>query len=182
MTDAKREAVLLAFAAQLKSHGSWCGETHWQKSIYFLQEFADVPLGLEYVLYKHGPYSFDLNDQLTAMRANGLVELKVEPPYGPHLLPSDRASELVARFPRTRGIYAKRMEFLATRLGDKKVGQLERLATALYAEKRWTEKDSVWLAKKIHELKPHVSVAHALEALADVESFRSEWVSEQSDK
>ena len=40
----------------------------FQKAVYFLQEIFDVPTGIEYILYKHGPYSFDLTADLTALR------------------------------------------------------------------------------------------------------------------
>ena len=83
MERLKRSALVIALIEQLRNKGSWCGETHIQKTIYFLQELLRVPLGFEFILYKHGPYSFDLSDELTAMRADELVELKLQQPYGP---------------------------------------------------------------------------------------------------
>ena len=69
MERLQRAAVLLSLIEQLKDRGSWCGDTHIQKTTYFLQELLKVPLGFEFILYKHGPYSFDLEDEITALRA-----------------------------------------------------------------------------------------------------------------
>jgi uncharacterized protein YwgA len=132
MKESQREALLLDFISRLKKQGSWCGETHIQKSTYFLQEFTKVPLGLNYIFYKHGPFSFELNDQLTALRGNGLVELRSHPPYGPHLHASDEASEYISRFPNTLHRYQSAIEFVVRKLASKNVSELERLSTALY--------------------------------------------------
>lgn len=82
-----REAVLLSLVEKLRQAGSWCGETHVQKATYFLQEVAGVPLGFPFILYKHGPFSFDLRDELTAMRADGFLTLEPRDPYGASLGP-----------------------------------------------------------------------------------------------
>jgi len=73
MNRLKRDVVILSLIENLKKKGSWCGETHIQKATYFLQELFDFPLGFEFILYKHGPFSFDLSDKLTAMRADMLL-------------------------------------------------------------------------------------------------------------
>ena len=41
-----RSAILLTLVEELHAHGSWCGETHVQKCVYFAQELFKVPLGL----------------------------------------------------------------------------------------------------------------------------------------
>lgn len=175
MIDAKWEAVLLDFAKRLESRGSWCGETHWQKSVYFLQELAETPLGFDFLFYKHGPYSFDLSDAITAMRGNELVELKLEPGFGPHVVPTERSSRQIALFPKTCGKYRKAMDFVAERLATKNVAQLERLSTALYVQKKWHGKDEEWQSKKVNDLKPHVSISDARDALQEVASFKEAW-------
>src|SRR5712692_9118533 len=106
MRRLQRIVILADLASRLGKYGSWCGETHLQKATYFLQELGKVPLGYSFVLYKHGPFSFDLRDELTAMRADGLLELRPQPPYGPSLVPTERASEFARRFPKTLGKYS----------------------------------------------------------------------------
>jgi len=84
MEGARRQAVVLSLIEKMYSNGSWCGETHIQKSIYFLQEMLGVPTDFDYILYKHVPFSFGLSDLLLAQRANLFVKLHNLPsPYAP---------------------------------------------------------------------------------------------------
>ena len=85
MMDLKRSALVVALVNRLSQRGSWCGETHIQKTTYFLQGLLNVPTGFEFILYKHGPFSFDLRDELARLRAYGYLDLSPEPPYGPSL-------------------------------------------------------------------------------------------------
>ena len=64
MTRLQRVAVLTKLTEKLHESGSWCGETHLQKAAYFLQELFNVLLVYEFILYKHGPFSFALRDEL----------------------------------------------------------------------------------------------------------------------
>ena len=45
MNRLQRAAILLTLLDALRQRGSWCGETHLQKSVYFLEEMCGVPLG-----------------------------------------------------------------------------------------------------------------------------------------
>ena len=98
----RRAAILTELMDQLRANGSWCGETHVQKATYFLQEVLGVPTGFEYILYKHGPYSFDLTADLTALRADFLMEFNHRSPgYGPGLVPTPTTRSFASRYPRT---------------------------------------------------------------------------------
>ena len=66
MNEMEKNVVLLSFIDFMRAKGSWCGETHVQKGTYFFQELMGVPLGFHFILYKHGPFSFDLRNQITA--------------------------------------------------------------------------------------------------------------------
>ncbi len=75
--DRLRNAALLTRLIEgLCSNGDWYGETHVQKTTFFVQELMGVPLGFRFILYKHGPFSFGLRDELTALRADGMLELE----------------------------------------------------------------------------------------------------------
>jgi len=173
MNDMQRAAVLTELADQLRKQGSWCGETHLQKATYFLQTLLEVPLGLEFVFYKHGPYSFDLTGELTALRAYGLLELRAQPaPYGPSLLTTERSLGFRQRYPVTLRKHGCAVAFVAQALGNKKVSELERLATALYVTREGVAGSSVQKrAERLHELKPHVSVDLALQAVREADQL-----------
>lgn len=167
MKRLQKAAVIIALADELRERKNWCGETHLQKTVYFLQELAQVPLGFDFILYKHGPFSFDLRDELTAMRADGLLALKANQyPYGPSLITTEGSARLKARFPETIDKYKAKINFIADQVGDKGVSELESLATALYvkineANHKLSEKE---ISVKIIQIKPHINNEDAFEA------------------
>jgi uncharacterized protein YwgA len=176
MNRLQRAAVLTQLAQELAGQGSWCGETHLQKATYFLQHLLQVPLNFKFTLYKFGPYSFDLDEELTALRADELLELKVRhPSYGPSLLPTETSSSLRERHPATLGKYAPFVAFVATKLSGKGVTELERVATALYVTLESGEKKLVSArANRIRELKPHVPLEAAKAAVEELDTIADE--------
>ncbi len=172
-----RASIIAALADELRSKGSWCGETHLQKATYLLQEAMDVQLGFDYILYKRGPFSFDLRDELTAMRADGLLRLRPnQQPYGPSLDATDLSKALRCRL--EHGLQ-QAISFIAQRLGARGASELERISTAYYVMHRDLPGASADdQAHRITELKPHVALnqAHAaLEWVKDTEqAARSE--------
>jgi hypothetical protein len=175
MTEAQKDVVLLSFIECLKEKGSWCGETHIQKGTYVFQELLGVPLGFDFILYKHGPYSFDLKDELTSHMADGLLVLKPRPPYGPSILPGENSQNLLERFPRARQQFRRQAEFVATHLAQRDVSDLERLATALFVTRKELPGGSVdERATRVHELKPHVPLDLAHDAVIEVDHLIAE--------
>ncbi|MDD3927653.1 MAG: hypothetical protein PHT33_13435, partial [bacterium] len=142
MEQMPRYAVIADLIRRLYDYGSWCGETHIQKTMCFLQELLDVPTGFEFILYKHGPFSFDLRDELSAMHAYQMVEFAPQPlPYGPRWHVTESGDGLQGNFPVTLGKYETQLRFVVAKLGDKRVGELEKLATALYVTKRYSKEN-----------------------------------------
>lgn len=174
MNPTQRQALLLELIDQLHQHDSWCGETHIQKSTFFLQEMLGVPLDFNFIFYSYGPYSFDLNDAITALRCDRLITVKPRDPYGANLLPSEQARGFLDRFPKTRKKFENPMRYVAKQLGGKKVVDLERLATALFVLIKDSDKPSEKQAAEIHRLKPHVSLEQARLALASVHKMRTD--------
>src|SRR5215813_7414948 len=70
----RRAAILVEMIKALHRAQSWCGETHIQKATYLLQSAGDVDMSYEFVLYKHGPYSFDLATDIASLRSANVVE------------------------------------------------------------------------------------------------------------
>ena len=101
MDRVQQAAILTKLVASLRSQGSWYGETHIQKAVFFLQELTKVPFEFRFVLYEVGPVSFKLRDELAAMRTDYLLELEVFESYGPKYHPTRRAIRLQGKFPKT---------------------------------------------------------------------------------
>lgn len=163
MNRLQRVAILTSLADKLRERGSWCGETHLQKATYFLQELLDVPLEFEFILYKHGPFSFDLRDELAAMCADALLKLKPHaPPYGPTIVTTADGKVIQERFPKTLNRHQTSIDFVAQKLGDRGVSALEGLATALYvAREAGTDAAVAERVKMLNALKPHIPAEQA---------------------
>ena len=174
MKEAQNRAILVTLIKSLRSKGSWCGETHIQKAAFFLQQLTGVPIDFDFILYKHGPFSFDLRDELNVMRAYGFLDLEANYPYGPKVVDTDSGNSFSRRFPKTIDRYKKQIDFIANKLGDKGVVDLERLVTAFFVTLENREKDKDGRAKAIVELKPHITPDAARQAVHDVDAFISQ--------
>jgi uncharacterized protein YwgA len=174
MKQIQRDGLLFELIDELTDYGSWCGETHIQKATYFLEAMMGIPLGFPYVLYKHGPFSFDLSDELASMRADALLEWEIKPePYGNALKTTNVSAGLKARMPRTLARYRPAISFVAEKFGTRGVKDLEKISTALYVTKEAPGRGGEARALRITELKPHITLDEAKEAVCFVdEMFR----------
>src|SRR5947209_20546127 len=77
----------------LRSLGSRAGKTALIKGLFIAEAEGSVEIPFEFFLYKHGPYSTDIEDNIDQMKSYGA--LKLEPAfdgYGVHLSPAEMAS------------------------------------------------------------------------------------------
>jgi len=174
MDGAKRQAVILALLKELRERDSWCGETHVQKSAHFLQDGLGVPLETEFVMYKHGPFSFELRELLGELRTSHLLEVELKPPYGPRLKPTASGFALMDRFPNTISRYSRQVKFVADKLGPRDVLALEKIGTALYVTRQLPTATQKQRADEIRQLKPRVDKLTALAALREVADLLAE--------
>ena len=176
MNGRNREAVILSLIKALKEKGSWCGETHIQKATYFLQELMNVPLELNFILYKHGPYSFDLSDELSSMRSDMILKSISKEPYGSSLDLGITSSQILENYPNTIKQYEKEVQYIAEKLGECNVSELERLATTLYVKKNKVHDNSTVenRVEILTKLKTHVSEEQAKQAIETVDNYITE--------
>jgi uncharacterized protein YwgA len=174
MNRLDRASLLVATMEKLRASGSWAGETHVQKATYILEKVLGVPAGFEFILYKHGPFSFDLRDEIGTLRADGFVDWEVKSErYGPSLTAGPLSVALKHQFPAMPEKYKSEIDFVAARLGQKNVAELERLATAIYVTlEDGTPADR--RATRINELKRHVSLSDAESAVAEADILMSD--------
>lgn len=168
-------AVVIKLVNEMEVTGSWCGETHIQKTAYFLQGLLEVPLTYEFIIYKHGPYSFELHGDLAEMRANRFIKTVPRDPYGPSFRQGDIGNAVTRRFPKTLTQLDQKIKFAAEELSGKRVAELERFATALYVtlnEPKGWELTASERARLVYTLKPHVSPEAAHIAVQGVDALR----------
>lgn len=172
MEQLERRAILASLITEMESRASWSGETHLQKCAFFLQHMCEVPLDFKFILYLYGPFSFDLRDEITGMRADRFLKIVVRPgPYGPSLRPDEMAKVLIDQRDRIVRQYNQEIEFVAEHLSNKNVADLERLATTLYV----LNAEGTPLADAAHrvtELKPHVSQSDAESAVREIQELK----------
>jgi hypothetical protein len=172
MNTLEKASVILKLATAMREKGSWMGETHLQKATYFLQELLGVPLEFDFVLYKHGPFSFDLRAFLTYMNSEEFVAWQAQPPYGPSLKLGEMGDALLDQFGGHTALYEEKIQFVADWLGNKNVAELERVATALYVTtEEGLEGNS--RASRIMELKPHVNGLQSQAAVEELDAMNA---------
>jgi len=172
MKPLAKRALIIALLERMKERGSWCGETHIQKGVYVCQEGLGVPLAYDFILYKHGPFSFDLRKDLGNMEADRLLETWLRPyPYGPSLSPGPLAGTLLEQFPKTVARYSRQLNFIADHLAQRGVVELERLTTALYVGRELRLRGVKERVDTVRRLKPHIAPDEALEAVRSVDEF-----------
>ena len=174
MDRMKKAGLLTRLIEELRNNGSWCGETHVQKATFFAQELTKIPLDFDFILYKHGPFSFDLRDELTALRADGLLKLEMQWPYGPRISPTQQSEYIKSLYPMTLKKHETAVAFVTNRLSNKGVSELERLATAFYVNLREDKTSVDERATRLTELKPHILQEEAKGAILAIDKIAEE--------
>lgn len=169
MEDIKDIAKTLQLIDSLYLAGSWCGETNIQKTIYLAQAITKINFNYNFILYKHGPFSFELRSDLASFRAEGFLSFVTDVKYGPRLIVTPIGKKIISHFPKTIKEVTDKFDFIIKNFGQKKVTELERLGTAcmITLEKPNVEKSS--RAEELIKLKPHISKTDAIAALDEID-------------
>lgn len=168
MDRGERWAQMLTILKTLKAHGSWCGETHVQKSAYFLKDGLGLDLPYSFILYNYGPFSFDIEQLLGELRGVSLIDIFPREPYGPSLVVSPSGRHLMAKSSALDHRFEEQVAFVAEGIGKRNVAELERICTALYMQRHYQNELDEQHARRINRLKPHISEGSALNALQEV--------------
>ncbi|HWT94107.1 MAG TPA: hypothetical protein VN238_13970 [Solirubrobacteraceae bacterium] len=170
-----QEALVVGLAHRLHANGSWTGETHLQKAAYLLSELRDVDLGFNFILYKHGPFSFGLRDEISAMRGEELLDSVVpNPRYGAQLMVTRRGQDLEHQLQKTMQRYGPDLDWIAEKLGSRGVMDLERLATAMWMTREHEGASVRQRASALVRVKPHITLEDAIEAVEEIDALLGE--------
>ena len=171
-----RRALICHLVRTMRDEGSWSGETQIQKSVMFLQELLDVPIGYDFVLYLHGPFSFELRSDLTLMRVLFYLEVEPRAYYGPSFTLGQRGEKVE---PISK--YQSAIDFVAQQISVNNVRSLERISTALFLQNNDPSlRNSREVATEMHRLKPHISIKQALQAIEQVDAIKRKAVGVKS--
>jgi len=178
----QRQTLICCLIDALRAKGNWCGATHVQKTMFFLDELTDHAVGYDFILYKHGPFSFELSEDLSVMDARRFVEDEIiNVDYGSRLKTNPAARKMLTeKFGQLASQLHNAMTFVVSNLADCGVVTLERLGTALYITRKEHVDGQEARAQRIHEVKPHVTETQALEAVKKVDAILAEWAALQA--
>jgi hypothetical protein len=172
MNKLVEQAVLVGLARRLSNQGSWTGETHLQKAAYLMSELRDVDFSFDFMLYKHGPFSFELRDELSAMQADWLIEpILVNPRYGPRFAVTQRGEELERQLATALSRYSGDLDWVAETLGSRGVVDLERLASAMWMTRHHKGASAEARANALIEVKPHIAFDDAVAAVEEIDQL-----------
>ena len=156
-------SLVLRAMSRMWAHGSWCGETHIQKNMFFLQELVGIPFQWSFVLYKYGPFSFDLSYLLGEIHGYSLVKLVPQWGFRPKIKVTDLGEEFYRDQDEVHCKFDNGIELVAKELGAKDVDELERISTGLYIslDEKYENQAVQVRAKRLTELKPHIKLPDA---------------------
>ena len=159
------KAVLITeLLDRMRANGSWATAIHLQKGLYFLQEMRRVPLGYDFVVYRYGPFSFELKDELEQLRGEGILERFFHSPqYLSGLASTGFSKELRNELPKFLARHDDPLTFVAENIGPMKSRQLEQVSTAFYFLTRGVEGDEE-VAREVCKVKTHIPPDEALES------------------
>ena len=174
MNRLQKAALIVEMLDRMIQEGSWAGETHLQKCVFFLQNMRNVPIGYEFQLYRYGPFSFDLRDDLVQLQAESMVELLPRSPsYGSSLAPSTTSLLLRKHYPRTLKRYQDEISFVADHFGSLNASDLGRLATAYYFYLKDCNSSNEEIGKMVNNVKSYISVPEGADAAKQIRSIAS---------
>jgi uncharacterized protein YwgA len=175
-----KAAIVTTLRDQMDAHGSWAGETHLQKALFILQSVG-VPLEYNFILYKHGPFAFDLRDELNTMCADRLLEVVPQSyPYGPRYQTTQNGRMLQQQFPKTLSRYALAIQSVSEFVGSRGVNELEKVGTALLMIRDYPEDSNEDISRRIRRVKPHIDESSARKAIEEVRSLLRTLVASES--
>ena len=164
----QRQALICHLIEEMRRNMSWAGHTHIQKCVLFLQGLFKTPTNYEFVLHLHGPYSFELRNDLTLMRTRSQLGVEERPGYGPSFTLGTRGNISI----KTKSPYGTAIEFVAEELSWNDVRLLERLSTAFHLQNTLPDLDDNEVARELTRLKPHISHEQSVDAVSGVNHLR----------
>jgi hypothetical protein len=168
--DFRRHAYVLAIADCLHAHGSWTGKTHVQKALSLLRDRQEVDVPFDFVLYRHGPYSFEVESAIEEMRSYGAIEIEPVPGYGVVLKRGPMAGYVMDKGQLSQN-EIEAINQVCAYVDGRNVLELERLATASWIRVRENVRSAPEVVKRLISLKPHIGAEDAEKADRDISTW-----------
>jgi len=162
-------ALLLQVIKELNSVGSWSGNTHIQKTVNLVQSLLGQEI-YEFTIYRYGPYSFELRDDLERLVNVELVKRTFND-HGYHYKITKRGLEYLqnAKFSRKTTNVIKE---IASLFGKAPTHVLELFSTIDYTLTKLNTDNDEFIVEYVKKLKPHFSEKVIRKALKTWKNLR----------
>ncbi len=164
----RSHALLLEAIEQFHANGEMPKSTHLQKAMFLLQANGIEQVPFSFILYKHGPFSLDIESELGEMKSYCAISSDSRPGFSQVLVPGTNAPALKQKAQlgnEERAAVAEVCRFLAR----KPLVEMELLATAAWIKANEQPGSPDEIANRLQVLKPYVSHPEAVRRVGEIE-------------
>ena len=133
--DIEKHAIILEVIEQLANHGSWTGKTHVIKTLYLLKSTGKIEVPLEFLLYKHGPYSFEVESEIEEMLSYSAINYSNRMQGYGRSFNAGENTEFVKKNGQLKAEVKDIIEKVCKFVNNRDVRELEELATVAWIQK-----------------------------------------------
>ena len=157
----------------LRENGSWTAESHVQKCIYMVKELFDKEVSFRFVPYKHGPYSFELRDEIGRLLSTRVLVSEPARPYGPRIRTRSDSAHLRRQLERVDHGLSDQIAFVAGKIGAMPASDVGLLATGILVlkEQETCKKSSQESLARFRYLKPAVEEETCIKFICDAQKL-----------
>lgn len=170
--DFRKHALLLAVIEQFHQSNELPKSIHVQKAASVLDSAGLLATPFTYILYKHGPYSLDVEFELDQMKSYSAIYADMTPAFA-QVLRTGRNGALVkhkAPLP-APGLVA--ITRVCAFLSRRPLPEIELLATAAWVRSHEQLRTPLQIAGRLRALKPYISDEDALRCNKEISDLAS---------
>jgi len=166
--DFRGHALLLESVERFRANEDLPKGTHIQKAMFLLKTMGIGEFPFSFILYKHGPFSPDIEYEISEMKSYGAVSYDVRPGFSQVLEPGMNAPALKKKV-QLSGKEQAAVEAVCRFLAKKPLFEIELLATAAWIRENEHIRSVDEIANRLQALKPYVSRPEAMRSVGEIE-------------
>lgn len=167
-------AVIALAINALSNYTERVGRTHIQKFLFLAENWFLDMSHHTFEMYRYGPYSFDLDGEVQALRSVGVIDMEPSASgYGArYSIDSGQVTTAVNKGGIPQGDQRKIKE-LAKWIAPKRVRELEAIGTAEFIARSRPNTHDDEVIKRVIEIKPHLERREVQGAVRELNEMRA---------
>jgi len=166
----RKHSLLLTAIEEFHSHGEMPTGIHIHKAMSFAQSMDLLEVPFAFILYKHGPYSVDIEFELDQMRSYSAV-VAGKNPFLSQVLRVGSNGDLVRKKAPLQFCEVSGISRVCAFLSKRSLIQVDLFATAAWISYHERISNPEQLASRLHSLKPFISKQDAIAGGLAVSQF-----------